>query len=377
MRMINMIALILLAAGLLDQSALGQQDDRPPPSAERIAGWIRELDADRYVVREAATRHLIESGTPAVSPLVQVLPQGSLEMITRGIHVLRELALSGSDETEIAARAALEHLSRAKVTAAARRAENTLRSLNEIRQERAIAQIKRWGGTVGTRHYQLGFQIIENLSSVEIDENWRGGEKGLSQLKWLTDIQQLTFKGPQVTDAWLKSIQSMDHLSILNIKRAKITDAGLAHLKQLQQLRYVSLLYDPISDDAIEHLSHLKGAEVVRIYGTRMTRDGAQRLAKTLGATTRVDYRRGAFLGISCQANPQGCFITRVQPDSAASRAGLQVGDIIVTYNDRRVADFTNLTELIAENEPGDKAAMKITRGNTTISVEITLGEWD
>jgi len=348
------------------------------PSAERVQAWVRELDADRFVAREAATEHLIAAQLAAVQPVAAAVTGGSLELATRAIYVLQELALSSHPETAQAARTALEALAAPRFTASARRAEAALASLNEIRRDRAMKEVQRLGGRIGTRHVQVGLQIVEEIYSVAIDDQWRGGDQGLAHLQWLTGIEQLSLEGPQVTDAWLTNIRLLEDLTSLTLKRTSITDEGLAHVVGLPRLEQLSLLYLPIGDNAVQHLGQLKNPQILRIFGTLMTPPAIAQLQLAL-AGTKIDYRRGAFLGIGCQPNPEGagCFVTHVQPDSAAEKAGFQIGDVVTMYGGEKVADFESLTALLARNAPGEAADVEVLRGDRKLVMRVTLGEWD
>ena len=67
----------------------------------------------------------------------------------------------------------------------------------------------------------------------------------------------------------------------------------------------------------------------------------------------------------------------RYQEGSAAEKAEIRAGDIIVSYNGQKVADFTQLTALIAKHPPGTTVPIDIRRVNSIIQKKITLGEWD
>src|SRR4029079_7308504 len=100
-----------------------------------------------------------------------------------------------------------------------------------------------------------------------------------------------------------------------------------------------------------------------------ITPDGAAELQNRFGRGVEVDHRLGAFLGISAGIHPLGCMITEVRAKTAASGAGLMLGDIIVTYSGSRVYDFEGLTKLISLNRPKDEVELQFVR-----NVEIRSG---
>ena len=60
----------------------------------------------------------------------------------------------------------------------------------------------------------------------------------------------------------------------------------------------------------------------------------------------------------------------------APAVAGLAQDDIITAYNGKKVADFEELTNAISANSSGDRITLQILRGDETIKIEATLGEF-
>ena len=110
----------------------------------------------------------------------------------------------------------------------ARRAETALAGVAEIRQTRTIEGLQRLGARFSSTSNPFGLQVDEEISEVEIGDNWLGEEKDLRRLRWLNDIHKVTFSGALVNDGWLKVIGGMQNVTDLRVKRAKITDAGIA-----------------------------------------------------------------------------------------------------------------------------------------------------
>jgi S1-C subfamily serine protease len=106
----------------------------------------------------------------------------------------------------------------------------------------------------------------------------------------------------------------------------------------------------------------------------------AQRIAKEIIETGSASR---AFLGVSTRTAADnrnsgvgtGAEILTVEPDSAAAKAGLQVGEVVTAVGDRPVTTSTELTAAVRSVAPGDKATLTVRHGNDTRTVEITLGK--
>ncbi len=69
-----------------------------------------------------------------------------------------------------------------------------------------------------------------------------------------------------------------------------------------------------------------------------------------------------------------GALITRVLPNSAAEKAGLKVGDIIVGVNDKTVASGTELRNTIGLMRTGDIVGLRYLRDNKSYTTSAELG---
>jgi S1-C subfamily serine protease len=99
-----------------------------------------------------------------------------------------------------------------------------------------------------------------------------------------------------------------------------------------------------------------------------------------------------AFLGVSsidvgsADLNPSilqqygvtatsGAFVSDVQADSPASKAGLQKGDVIVSIDDEDVPDSATVGEIVRSHTPGDVVSVSIEREGQSQDIEVTLGK--
>ncbi len=71
----------------------------------------------------------------------------------------------------------------------------------------------------------------------------------------------------------------------------------------------------------------------------------------------------------------KGAFVSQVVADSAADKAGLAAGDIIVSINKKEIATFGELRAKIATLGAGKKVAIGIVRDGKAMSFDVVLGE--
>ena len=104
-------------------------------------------------------------------------------------------------------------------------------------------------------------------------------------------------------------------------------------------------------------------------------------------ATQLIDKGRvdRGFLGIrfdrvsqslasALDAPPGSAQVSQVEKNSAADRAGVEVGDIIAGIDGVELADYLLLRTTIGNKVPGDEVLLDIIRGEDRIQIEVTLG---
>ena len=69
----------------------------------------------------------------------------------------------------------------------------------------------------------------------------------------------------------------------------------------------------------------------------------------------------------------QGALVTSVTPDSPAARAGLEVGDVILSFNDHEVADMKDLPKLVADTAPGQNTKLSVWRQGKKRNLEVSI----
>jgi Do/DeqQ family serine protease len=75
-------------------------------------------------------------------------------------------------------------------------------------------------------------------------------------------------------------------------------------------------------------------------------------------------------------SNARGVIVSQVQPDSAAERAGLKRGDVILALNGNVVSDPNSFRNEIAATPPGRTVTLRIWRDGSEEELRPTLGEF-
>jgi protein-L-isoaspartate O-methyltransferase len=81
------------------------------------------------------------------------------------------------------------------------------------------------------------------------------------------------------------------------------------------------------------------------------------------------------FLGVELgRAQPEGVPISRPVPDTAADRAGLADGDVLVTVDRVAVSRLEDVQDAIAAHRAGDSIELELLRDGQQITMEVELG---
>jgi serine protease Do len=111
--------------------------------------------------------------------------------------------------------------------------------------------------------------------------------------------------------------------------------------------------------------------------------DVADREAQQILAHGKVEHAR---LGVQVQPinqalagsfnlkQPQGALVAKVEPDSPASRAGIQTGDVILGFDGKQISGSRSLAALVASSQPGSSATLQIWRHGKALTKKVKLG---
>jgi len=73
--------------------------------------------------------------------------------------------------------------------------------------------------------------------------------------------------------------------------------------------------------------------------------------------------------------HPKGALVARVLPDSPASKSGLQVGDVILKFNDETISNSSMLPPIVGASRIDRPANLTVLRNGKEISIKVNVGE--
>jgi hypothetical protein len=303
-----------------------QENEKTPPSADQIAGWIKKLDDPLYQVREEATQHLTEAEGAALDPLLSAANGDRPEPADRAVWIMRRFSRSRNGEL---AMAALEHLIQVE-----NQPTVVAKALSELAERNIAAceaKLVPLGADLNVQIEPIDPPNAAPVLTLRLGDRWHGTTEDLRQLAELKQQKYFRLEGAAINDEVAKYFAGKEKLAVLQLFDTKVSAAAVDALKEKHP-------------DAIIYL------------------------------------RNQALLGVSAENNPAGVRVMFVQPNSAAEKAGIKQGDIIATIEGHKLPDFDRLTARIAQHQPGDKIDIEIVRfdqsskQNETVTLNLMLG---
>ncbi len=74
---------------------------------------------------------------------------------------------------------------------------------------------------------------------------------------------------------------------------------------------------------------------------------------------------------------PAGALVNRVEPGSAAALAGVEVGDVIVSFNEQAIDVFSELPPLVGMVRPGTQVPLVVSRWGERLSKSVVIKQLD
>ena len=86
--------------------------------------------------------------------------------------------------------------------------------------------------------------------------------------------------------------------------------------------------------------------------------------------------RKGGFLGVACEETDEGLLIREVVEDSAALKAGIRSGDVLLAIDDEPIDTREELIFNLTAHKPGEIVVILLRRDDKELSLRATLGRY-
>lgn len=360
--------LLLLWAGLGGNSQAQSPDVAAAPSVDEL---VSQLDGDKFSLRKRARLALIDLGREAVPAVERAIlaDASSLEVRMLGLDVLDALVADENRPTSAAAIDALGRIAESKAANGPSRAARRMLLVHARNvADQAWKELLSLGATAPDNglSVRIAFEpaMIDRVG-IAIGDGWSGKAADLHRLRLVPSLKRIVLVGPQVTDEYLKHVAEVAGLHSVSIDSAKITVDGIAMLAKLPLLSELTIRETPLASQGDKLTDAMKklNASQIRLIKTGLDRDALNRLVQAI-PPTKSKLHFGAFLGVGPeqQQGVGGCKLGQVSVDTAAERAGLKIGDIIVSYKGKPIDNFEQLRDMIGHDSPGDVVKIEIKR---------------
>lgn len=301
-----------LAAAFLTVSLAAGEET--PDSSARLTALIQDLDSSSFATRDSASEELLKAGPAAIEPLARAAGAGSPETAARSLEVLNRIYATNQDASFDATEAVLFTLMKSPRTATRDRATRILEMAADQRLARAVAELEKLGALVKYNDPTGVFAAAPTPA-----RRSRPPGNIIITRRWTGG------------DAGLKQLLRLYHIPKLRIYRTK---------------------HAAVSDEALDAV------------------------ANDMGNVDEIQVRGEGYLGISAVQPAVGCTVSSVAEESAAAKAGLREGDVILKFGEDSVDSFQALIELLNDRVPGDKIPVIFRRNDEVMTVEVELTDW-
>jgi serine protease Do len=74
-------------------------------------------------------------------------------------------------------------------------------------------------------------------------------------------------------------------------------------------------------------------------------------------------------------SKPQGALVASVEKGAPAEKAGIEVGDVILKYDGKAVAQSSDLPRMVGATKPGTRVAVQVWRKGSSRDINVAVGE--
>ncbi len=140
-----------------------------------------------------------------------------------------------------------------------------------------------------------------------------------------------------------------------------------------------SNIANDVSKELIANQAVMRGYLGVKLFSNPVYEIKSFTDAQILELTNNKldDANRLKNIIVNISDNQEGVFVMEVNPDTPAAEGKMEPFDIILSYNDKKPADSSELRRWIAMTKPDTVAKFTVLRENRTIELAVKLGDRD
>jgi len=359
------VALIGLVDGLTIFSYVQAQVTPPPvestqaPNDEQIRAWIKDLQDDRFAVREVAQQRLGQHLSSILPVLIEIAESGQNQFSAGLLQFLGFVAQDALSNQGKIAYECLTRISEERTTQNAVLAQKIIQSIAIQMREQALERLERVGIVCADRHLSVLTQLKDVKNALIIDEQFQGSADDLALLPWLFDVEFVKLEGPSITSQMLGWVVELPQLRSLQIIETNLKSEDLVGLLAAPDMDLIEILYTPVDDQCIKILENVPIFGDLQLFGTEVSAAGAEELIQKI-ETANVFVGRGGFLGITCE--PSSLVIQESIPDGPASKAGIRTYDKLKKINGVPIYNFEDLRKQLAKSAAGESVVVEYDR---------------
>lgn len=125
------------------------------------------------------------------------------------------------------------------------------------------------------------------------------------------------------------------------------------------------------SNATVEGMGYAIPSNTVSTIVEQLKNNGYVKDRATLGVKIITDSNYLEYYGVT----NSGALVGEVVENSAASKAGIEAGDLIIAINDTKVSSFSDLSKQLDNYQIGDKITITVSRNDQIKDFEVTLEE--
>lgn len=352
-----------------EQKASEQQND-PERGVEY---WAEQLSSNYYLRRETARRKLIQFGDESVEVLEQALVDADLETTELAIRALGEIALNQKADDVSGAWEALERIATRRAGSKANRARLAWEEVNVVRSVKAIEEIRAAGIEIGSDEFSIQSSSKESVV-LRINSSWNGDLEALKWLRWARKIQFAHLEGPVMTRDVLELVALMPDLATVMLSDGTLDVEALEALKSFPKIDTLEIRYTHLDEPMADVIMDIPLRASLSLIGTDLPKAKVDAMREKLPGLM-IEYKQGGYLGVGGGEANNACVINRVLYGSAAEKAGLQSGDIIVRIDDTPIKTFGDLQDKVSQHYEGDTLTIEYKRHTVPAKTTVVLGK--